>query len=951
MSYHNFRNWVFGLCLLMSFSGWSQTEQNFQIIRDQPAEIRKDQNLEYQGPMASLRSNSCNCLEEPEGELLICENFQEYQQGAITPQSNRWYLWPGATRDGFVDGSGTNQYLRLKHSNGAESDVYLDLNNQTSGQYKLSFRLWTWEGFSGYFNIQHDNQLNSTADANWAYHVQFINGQGNLRIGSFRNPTATASFAYRNNGWNYIEQVIDLDQDKVTLTINDIEVDSWQFSLGSKGPQKQLGAIDFFANSEFNAQFVVDNICLVRLQGDPPPPAEFNLACASRGELVVDREALTLTLRDFTVRNTGPGPAPATRLGYYMSTNLTFTTKDYLAATADIPALAPGAVATFDLDLNLKDVEMPDDTYYFGTVIDDLESAAETNESDNNDCYWSNYRFIYITNDRKTNLACAYPGQLTLDQKQLKISNLTLANTSEVDANASEIGIYLSTDNQISTSDYRLGTIAASALPANTSANFDFEIDLDTLSNLAEGDYILGIIMDHLNTVDESEEADNTCSFESTLIPIREEKEDLIANLACFFPGDMAFEHPEITIENLVIENQGDLPTGSFALGFFLSTNRNITTNDFLLEEIEIDDLEGRSALRLNPTIDVSQQNIPAGTYYLGMIIDHREQVTEFNENDNRGCSWTSGALIVIEDTTPPDKCNCTDPYDNDICEDFEIYQTGFASNQSPCINNGSGTLGGDDEAIITSARAFEGNYSMGIRENGLGDALFLLGEKEAGTYTLEWVMYIPSGKTAYYTLQELHQPGITKLEVSFSGNGQGQIVDYGTNFTYPSDQWFRIKHVVNMDMNHVTVFINNQMVEQNIPFFYGLGSVQFLSADNRSTYFIDNFVYKLLFRIQNGKVITMGVPGTEGIHRDQSRFQVYPNPARQTLFVDYLNSSNASAPLQLMNELGQIVWEGQVAPGQQSPFTLDLSPFRKGLYYLSVQSDGNKQVKKVVIQ
>lgn len=950
MSYLNFRNWIIGLCLLLSINGWTQAEKSIRIERAVPVQIQKDKNLNYEGPQVSLRSNSCNCLEEPEGELLICENFQEYQQGAITPQSNRWFLWPGATQDGFVDGSGTNQYLRLRHNDGAESDVYLDLGNQTSGQYKLSFRLWTWEGFSGYFNIQHSNQINSNSDANWAYHVQFINGLGNLRVGSFRSPLSTATFAYRNNNWNYIEQLIDLDEDKVTLIINDVEVASWQFSIGSKGPQKQLGAIDFFANSAFNAQFVVDNICLVRTQEDPPPPQEFNLTCANRGQMIVDREALTLAIRNFTVRNTGPGTAPATRLGYYMSTNLTFTPRDYLAATANIPALGPGEVATFDLDLNLRDIEVPDDTYYFGTVIDDLETAAETNESDNNNCYWTQ-QFIYIISQRQTNLACADQGQLSLDQQFLQLTDITLANTSEVDAEASEIGIYLSTNNQVSTNDYLLGTISAGDLAANTTATFDFQVGLDTLTDLPEGDYLLGIIMNHTNTVDESETADNTCSFESTLIPIREEKEDLIANLSCFFPGLMNYNKPEINVENLVIENQGDLGTGSFALGFYLSTNRNITTNDILIEEVELDNLPGRSSLRLSPSIDLSQQNLPVGTYYLGMIIDHRDQVTEFDENDNRGCSWTSADLIVIEAESVPEQCNCTDPYSNDICEDFESYQPGFASNQSPCFTNGSGTFGDADEGIITNTRAFEGNHSLGIRENGVGDALFLLGEKEAGTYTLEWVMYIPSGKTAYYTLQELHQPGITKLEVLFSGNGQGQIVDYGTNFNYPADQWFRIKHVVNMDMNHVTVYINNQIVEQNIPFFYGLGSVQFLSADSRSTYFIDNFIYDLLFRVQNGQVEFMGLPAQEGITRDQNRFQVYPNPVQQTLFVDFPNPTNKAAPLQLMNELGQVVWQGQVPAKQYAPLAVDLSPFRKGVYYLTVQSESGRKVKKVVLQ
>ncbi|MEM6378341.1 MAG: T9SS type A sorting domain-containing protein, partial [Bacteroidota bacterium] len=87
------------------------------------------------------------------------------------------------------------------------------------------------------------------------------------------------------------------------------------------------------------------------------------------------------------------------------------------------------------------------------------------------------------------------------------------------------------------------------------------------------------------------------------------------------------------------------------------------------------------------------------------------------------------------------------------------------------------------------------------------------------------------------------------------------------------------------------------------------------------------------------------------GITRDQNRFQVYPNPVKQTLFVDYPNPSNLAAPLQLMNELGQVVWQGQVPAGNQTPMSVDLSSFRKGVYYLAVQSDNGKRVKKVVVQ
>jgi hypothetical protein len=166
--------------------------------------------------------------------VLLCDNFQQYNEGPISSQSPNWHLWPGATRDGYVDRSSSgNQFLRLRHEDGAESDVLLDLGNRTEGKYKLSFRLWTWTGYSGYYNIQHNNGLNP---ANWAYHVQFINGKGNVRVGSFTQPISVDSFDYQPNAWNYVEQIIDLDEDEVTLMINQKVIGSWPFSLGSRGP-------------------------------------------------------------------------------------------------------------------------------------------------------------------------------------------------------------------------------------------------------------------------------------------------------------------------------------------------------------------------------------------------------------------------------------------------------------------------------------------------------------------------------------------------------------------------------------------------------------------------------------------------------------------------------------------------------------------------------------------
>jgi len=937
---------LYGLMLIifsLPASLFAQSKSTYLIDRTAVPVQKYELQLGQELPGTNLRSNDCNCISEASGEVLLCDNFQQYEQGPISTQSPNWSLWPGASRDAYVDGSSSgNQFLRLRHEDGAESDVVLNLGNRTEGKYKLSFRLWTWSGYSGYYNIQHDNQLNPP---NWAYHVQFINGKGHVRVGSFTQPIAIDSFDYQPNAWNDVEQIIDLDEDEITLVINQEEVGRWPFSLGSRGPEKRLGAIDFFANAAFNAQFVVDNICLEGLEAEEPTPELSNLFCASRGEMTVDRTNLTLSLRGVSVRNTGPGTSPATRLGYYFSTNLNFTDKDFLIATADIPALAPGETVTFNLFIRLREAPVPNDTYYFGFLIDHENRVEETNEADNNDCYWTSPRFIYrIIPPSQPNLNCGYRGDLSRNGDLLSINDARVENNTDIGAAASKVGIYLSRDENITTADYRIGLLDIDSLPPASQQEFNFSQDLSQLTDLPEGNYFLGILIDPLEQIEESEEQDNRCYWPSNPIYIR--KEPLIANLNCFYPGELTVADQSLTIENMIIENNGGTPSGDFQVGVYLSENKNITSNDFLIHEFSLSSIPGSDAVTLSPMVDLSNQNVPPGDYYLGTIIDYKNRVEELSEADNRGCSFVGIEDQLITVSTPPSEaCACTDPFADPICEDFDSYQPGLANAQSNCFDsNGNGNI---REGVITAAQSFSGTQSLGIRENGQADALFLLGEKSIGLYELAWVMYIPFGKTSYITLQEKHQVDITKLQLSFGGDGQGQIIEYGTPFNYPENRWFRVRMMVDMDLNHVSVYIDDRLVDKEIPFFFSLGSLQFTTLDGRSTYFIDDVNYELLFTAQPGRASVQ--PAFQIRPEKRLLFSAYPNPAKDWLQVDLSAIRTDIRQLRLMNQLGQTVWSQTFVATAPSHLELSLEGLKAGVYMLIADTQGGREVIKVV--
>lgn len=76
--------------------------------------------------------------------------------------------------------------------------------------------------------------------------------------------------------------------------------------------------------------------------------------------------------------------------------------------------------------------------------------------------------------------------------------------------------------------------------------------------------------------------------------------------------------------------------------------------------------------------------------------------------------------------------------------------------------------------------------------------------------------------------------------------------------------------------------------------------------------------------------------------------FSVYPNPT-STIFNVELTGKNLNGEVVLTNAIGQIVYTSQVIAEEYSRLTINVENLKKGVYFLSFKSDGNKMIKKVV--
>lgn len=274
--------------------------------------------------------------------------------------------------------------------------------------------------------------------------------------------------------------------------------------------------------------------------------------------------------------------------------------------------------------------------------------------------------------------------------------------------------------------------------------------------------------------------------------------------------------------------------------------------------------------------------------------------------------------------------------------EGFEGFAAGDYVTDSPVwITWGPGQEGTDGDAQISSDYANTGDNSLHIFANSAAggplDVVMLAGLDE-GVYVGTWMMYVTDGNSAYYNVQEDQAPGVGwAFDVTFAFTGDLQIVMDGATVgsgTFPIDEWFEVRHDLDLDNDMVTVTIAGVEVG-SFMFDSPFGGVNFFGYGDGTTignYYVDD--------------ISLSVPASIGEVSDDIAFTFGPNPA-----ATYINlqgqPDNAMVRIHALN--GQLVHE-QIVNNMNRGETIELD-LDNGIYFLEVNSGEKRSTQRLVVQ
>lgn len=203
-------------------------------------------------------------------DALICDKLDTYVTNLkLGPQSPHWTTWSGTegtNEDGIVS---TEQAFSAPNSlkvtgvpvGTVQQDVLLALGNRSSGRYELKWKFFIPTGKQAYYNMQAAVPLVIAAGD---FNMQVSLGANGVGTLSNQANAIIGTFAYPNGTWFEVKHIFDVDNDLITLYVNDVFVKKFPCT-------KNMGGIDFFGENA-NNQFYTDDIEFVKL-----PSVVFNV--------------------------------------------------------------------------------------------------------------------------------------------------------------------------------------------------------------------------------------------------------------------------------------------------------------------------------------------------------------------------------------------------------------------------------------------------------------------------------------------------------------------------------------------------------------------------------------------------------------------------------------------------------------------------------------------------
>jgi subtilase family serine protease len=322
------------------------------------------------------------------------------------------------------------------------------------------------------------------------------------------------------------------------------------------------------------------------------------------------------------ITNLGNTTAPSSNVGYYLSTDATFSSNDVLLGTSTGGALVASNSATRYPTLTIP-TGTAAGSYYVLFVADYQNAVAETNENNN---------------VSSTTLTIVTPGIDLVNQSPSLYSSAVAAgntnsgshyiiNQGTTTAASSNVGYYLSSDATLSSGDILLTSAATGTLSAGGYASLYPSFTVPT--GTAPGSYYVLFVADYQNTVSETNENNNVSAVSMT---VTAPNVDLVIQSASL---SSTYVTAGSTISGShYIVNQGSSAATSSNVGYFLSTDNSFSTNDYFLSSSTGGALSSGGYSTRYPSL-VIPTGAPAGTYYVLFVADYQNSVAEINENNN----------------------------------------------------------------------------------------------------------------------------------------------------------------------------------------------------------------------------------------------------------------------------------------------------------------------------
>ncbi len=330
-----------------------------------------------------------------------------------------------------------------------------------------------------------------------------------------------------------------------------------------------------------------------------------------------------------TVQNVGVGAAGGFQVGIYLSADSNITATDVLLGLRSVPSLAPSEASFLNSQLTVP-ANTPAGVWNIGALADVYGAQTESDEFNNALLATGSLTVTQppLPDLRMVSLDFS-PAQL--DAGQSMLINESVTNQGLVAAGPFRVGIFLSLDPEITTSDALLGFRALGGLSVGETS--PVSAPLVVPATVGTGTFYVGAIADHQGTLIEEDEDNNSILALGTVEIFVPPLPDLAVTAVSFDPT-VAQLGASITVVERVVNN-GTADAGSFRVSAYLSIDPSVTTSDILLGSRTI------SALALGAQSDsVNVYPLPNGignaSYTLGVIADDLQAIQEPNEANNR---------------------------------------------------------------------------------------------------------------------------------------------------------------------------------------------------------------------------------------------------------------------------------------------------------------------------